>query len=128
MTNLLTDEVIAPLKEKTQEAYSTVETPIGKWIDGSTLYRKVVPVSPSAITGETSIIQTGIISANLMIKMYGWCQAKNNGYLMTIPMTTGGWTIDVHDYARAGTVKMAVSENQRNRGFDSIYLIFEYTR
>ena len=63
------------------EGYSTNEIPIGTWIDGKTLYRKVVQIPQFNTAGVT--VQTGITNTDF-IMMHGSLTRTETGHVYSI--------------------------------------------
>ncbi len=108
---------------KMLEIYSTEETVIGKWIDGSTIYRKVIHIpstveisatNPSVITSDDFIQMNTIINSIGLRIGAGYPDANN--YLIAIKQD---------DYNKIGFI----SSSYGIGGFSKCnYIILEYTK
>ena len=60
--------------------YSSEEVPIGKWIDGSTIYRKIIQDTTGGTSGTAKKISIGSTISKL-INMYGDLVTSSNSLL-----------------------------------------------
>lgn len=105
------------------ETYSTEETVIGEWIDGSTIYRKVIQLSSSV---DISASDVSVITNDEFIPM--------NIIINAIGLRIGT------DYPDANNYLIAIKQNDHNKigfisssygigGFSKCnYIILEYTK
>lgn len=103
--------------------YSTDETPIGTWINGDTIYRKVYPVSlQSAGTYNVADVPTDMKWA---IRLYGWVTAYSNTNFRMLPMVGQDLNnmirLDVNDR------KIRIIQTDSWTGYQG-YIIMEYTK
>lgn len=77
LNNILED--ITYLKNRC--VYSTTEVPIGKWIDGKTLYRKVLTGTKASSSDEISLSTPSNINTMVNVSI----QAKNSSEALSIP-------------------------------------------
>lgn len=107
--------------------YSTSETDTGaKWIDGKTIYRKIVTFTLPSANPNTKIIETGMIPTKYtIIKMFGI--AQNNTQILQIPQSsTNVVSENIQIYIdSAGNVICRVGND---RSAYSGILILEYTK
>ena len=68
------------------DVYSTEETAIGTWIDGSTIYRKVIEVGtlPTVSGGNYSVISTSILDepASAILRITGIMKSSNTHFVV----------------------------------------------
>lgn len=69
------------------ENYSTNEVAVGKWIDGKTLYRKVVTTT-AEITSEVDEIPHNIQNADLVFFENAFIIRNTDNYILNIPYVT----------------------------------------
>lgn len=104
-----------------ESTYSTTETAIGTWINGDTIYRKVVYVSslPNATTGTYSVGAT----ISQVVDLRGWA---NNGLSLTSyrPDSPTGSIGMWYDFGEQ-KIKIATA---LDRSSSSAYVIIEYTK
>ena len=102
------------------ETYSTSEKEIGKWIDGKTLYRKIITYTTVGGYNYISIGNINIIKINFFTK-----QIKNN------------YTYVYHDtfyYSETDRIRLYVRNNDllyhagTEYGFGATTFILEYTK
>lgn len=75
-----------------KNTYSTDEAVIGTWIDRKPIYRKVVSVSNTEISVNTSI-PTGITNLEDLISLKGIYKNNDSGVIATYPLTQNTGTI-----------------------------------
>ena len=109
----------------TMNEYSTNEIDTGKkWIDGKSIYRKVVPVnSPSSAATWITVYSGAISNYDNVIKISGFFKTTANEFL-PVPYGEGSYYMDFR-ITSGGNLQCT-----RN-GFGSIsfmYVILEYTK
>lgn len=102
--------------------YSTNEIEVGKWIDGSTIYRKVFTGTSS---GTQTNITTGISDFDKLIALYGSCIVRDNE-IKPIPTAEGSDYINAFLTSNGATLKILNSNNDYMRGDYNITI--EYTK
>ncbi len=119
------ENVVGPLS-----SYSTTETAIGTWIDGSVIYRKVIDVGalPNA---TTKLVQTDITNLSLITKIYGVAHSSS-GDQITIPIpdtfpATNNNTYAIRLCYDPGTTSIKLI-TVADRSMFSGYVILEYTK
>lgn len=71
-------------------AYSTDEQVVGTWIDGSTIYRKVIEVSNIAEQTTLATVKLGeAVSEQYIIKIEGFFNLIGNQFFINYPNVTG---------------------------------------
>lgn len=107
-----------------QTTYSTTEHIVGKWIDGSDLYERVISVGalPNN-TLKTIEIPTGL----KIVSLTGTAINPTNGVTLTIPyVSLGGTTGSVNVSAGDGVISITTDVN---RGpFSDTYIIIRYIK
>jgi hypothetical protein len=107
-----------------ENVYSTEETAIGTWIDGSTLYRKVILVD-ALPNNTTKSVDTGISNIAVMINLRG--MANNGQYFSPIPyVATNATNVFAITY-RADTNKVRITTASDKSEY-SAYVVMEYTK
>lgn len=66
------------------QIYSYDETPIGTWVSGETIYRKVVACGTAPDKTEKRVAH-GISNFGHIIHIYGYCEDTNTSYPMPFP-------------------------------------------
>lgn len=104
--------------------YSEDEIDTGyKWIDGKTIYRKVVYVTS---VSQNNTINPNLVDLDKIINVYGMAK-RPSGYFNSLPCNYTNWEIYLYDYSQDHTV-VKFSNNQWNAGVDYLYVIYEYTK
>jgi hypothetical protein len=107
-----------------ENVYSTDEIAIGTWIDGSTIYRKVILVD-ALPNNTTKAVDTGIDNIAIMLNLRG--MANNGQYFSPIPYVA---TNDTNVFAityRADTNKVRITTASDKSEY-SAYVVMEYTK
>ena len=124
LANVATSGSYTDLSNK-PTTYNSAETAIGTWIDGHTLYRKIL--TPT-ITSQTTYVQHGITNADVLVNVYGSFRRTNN---LPIRNLLGGnypnWESYVYDF-NATTVTVKFSDNQYTNGISDLIIVLEYTK
>ena len=105
--------------------YSTAETPIGKWIDGKTLYRKVINTGtlPNATTKQ---VAHNITNVSRFIKIYGYAYTSNG---QTYPLSwihTTSASYQTMLYCDNTNVNITSGVDRSN--ITESYVVLEYTK
>lgn len=100
--------------------YSTDELPIGTWINGKTLYRKVVQIPTFGATDTN--VQTGITGADFVMMKGYFTRPGYNNLVYSIDNT---YMSEYRFYRDTGIVQLAT--NNVNVEFTG-YIVFEYTK
>lgn len=113
--------------ETTRNTFSAAEVNTGqKWIDGKTIYRKVVDTGalPNTATKTTAHGLTGTFQ---IVRMYGI--AYNPTLNLTIPLPYAGITANTGIALNVGTTVVNVSTGVTDYvGWTSSYVVLEYTK
>ena len=102
--------------------YSTNEQIIGKWIDGKTLYRKVITFGALANNGNKTIPYG---SSNNLIKFDIYAKNPTSGYLFKVPL---GGTNYINSYVDLNFHQIVVQTNSDRTAVTDNYAIVEYTK
>lgn len=102
--------------------YSTTERAIGKWIDGSTIYRQTFNVGAVSATQQ---IQHGISNFSKLIKVYGI--GGNTGVYEPIPYVNPSAANSQWGIIVSGTMIM-LAKGSNATSFDECYITLEYTK
>lgn len=102
--------------------YSTTERAIGKWIDGSTIYRQTFNIGAVSSTQQ---IQHGISNFNKLVKVYG--VGGEQGVYEPIPFVTNSsansqWAVIVSQ------TMIMLAKGSNATSFDECYITIEYTK
>lgn len=106
------------------ESYSTTETVIGTWIDGKTLYRKVLTISNIPSQGGTLSANLGVSAEACMLR--GFMKSKTtNGYARPLPMVDSNQANNIRLDLNNNVVRLIIGAT-----WDSYeaYIIAEYTK
>ena len=104
-------------------AYSTSEIIIGTWIDGKTIYRKVVSIGTLPGSSGAKNTAHGISDMGTLIKIYGF--AYSGGTRFPLPYTTNVNSSNIALYAN--NTNVIVEVGQSRSGYTA-YAILEYTK
>jgi len=102
--------------------YSTTERAIGKWIDGSTIYRQTFNIGAVSSTQQ---IQHGISNFNKLVKVYG--VGGEQGVYEPIPFVTNSSTNSQWAVIVSQTMIM-LAKGSTATSFDECYITIEYTK
>lgn len=108
----------------TLNRYTTGEQPIGVWIDGYPIYRKVINIT-SPTQGMN--INPSISNLRQYIHVYGMAKRTGSSYFNPIPNNYTSWEIYCYDYD-ATHIALRFSDNQWSHGISYAYLVLEYTK
>ena len=121
-TNNIADGAITP-KKASFTKYSTTEQAVGTWINGKTIYRKVVQIS----NPQTSNADYGVVSSNIqtVVNLYGYMKGSY-GAIIPIPQTDSSSSYSVLFVQSDGTLRGRFSYI----GIvpTEVYVIVEYTK
>lgn len=118
------DNVYEEFIKKHEEIYSTEEQTIGKWIDGKTLYTKVLVKTNVTTSGR--VFNVTIADSSNLDKawfMGGYAYYAQNGYQYPLDSNIG-ITLQV---SAENNVVTIINDNGSGRTFD-VYLIIYYTK
>ena len=115
--------------------YSTNETVIGKWIDGKTIYRKVIDLGVLPNEG-TFRIPHNIDNLDRIISMRGMAKNPNQNLLLPFSYGTGKDGVNSDGTVKVNTVPINIYEEQGNivvytlsdRSNMTGYVILEYIK
>ena len=115
--------------------YSTNETVIGKWIDGKTIYRKVIDLGVLPNEG-TFRIPHNIDNLDRIISMRGMAKSPNQNLLLPFSYGTGKDGVNSDGTVKVNTVPINIYEEQGNivvytlsdRSNMTGYVILEYIK
>ena len=102
--------------------YSTTERAIGKWIDGSTIYRQTFNVGAVSATQQ---MQHGISNFGKLIKVYG--VGGEQGVYEPIPYVNPSAANSQWGIIVSGTMIM-LAKGSNATSFDECYITLEYTK
>ena len=109
------------VKIKGWDVYSTEETPIGTWIDGKTIYRRVATATLGSTSSWTTLVNISSWNVSVVTQLYGYCSSGE--YSKRIPMyESGSYYITV---ARKGNYIYYLSQGHSGV---KVVLIIEYTK
>ena len=119
----LLDTNSSELKIKGWDVYSTTETPIGTWIDGGMLYRRVVTAKLSNASSWSNLVDISSWKADKIVQLYGYTNVGTGDYSKRIPMyETSAYYINVARYGNY--IKYMSAGHSRY----SVVLVVEYTK
>ena len=112
------------------DVYSTNENVIGKWIDGSTIYRQVIYVGALPDMDSLTVSNTSIPINADVIKIYGFCTKNTHSETFPIPFSWGSGT-DIQNYVGLFydyTNRRIYIRTNRYMGTYNGYVIIEYIK
>lgn len=123
-TSSVVDAINETYKNNT---YSTTEQVVGKWIDGKSIYRKVIDIGALPDTAQKTVASGVDFSTAFLVKMYGVCKYSGSNVSFPLP------------FANPATLEYSIMlniDNQNNvvitTGTDRTgyfgYVIIEYTK
>lgn len=116
------------LEEETLEKYSTDEQEIGKWIDGKSIYRKVISFTTGASTNTWTTIAE--LQFNRVINLYGYMYISESE-MYRLPYAgigTNGANENVYFYVSSQQGLIREKHNYDYANSKNSYLIVEYTK
>ena len=130
----LNAETFNTMQNNIEEAisYSTEEQPVGKWINGKPIYRKVVPLG--TLPNQDTIQVSSGLDSNIVriVHIYGVATDKTNYETFPIPFSWGSNT-EIQNFCglffggtgSSGNVWFRTNRNMSN--YEG-YVILEYTK
>lgn len=111
------------------QQYTSVETRIGTWIDGSPIYRKVIPFKFSASANQVSVAHN-ITNLNYAIKVYGFIPTAAEGRFIPQFYYTMVQNYAITPYFVSSTAINVYYGDYAKNQLDGAnpYLIIEYTK
>jgi len=106
------------------EIYSTTEQIVGRWVDGSFIYRTVLIGTPSS---QLSNVNHGISNLATPIKCYGFYKRNSDGCLEPMPGNYTNWECWMYDF-NSTKFTLRFSNNAWNSGIASYVIIIEYVK
>lgn len=108
------------------QIYSYDETPIGTWVNGETIYRKVISCGTFPDKADKTVAH-GISNFGHIIHVYGYCEDISNSYPMPFPYNTptGGGSVGVWVDKTNITIS---SQLIYYPNITASYIILEYTK
>ena len=109
-----------------EDNYSTSEQAIGKWVDGRTIYRKVITGTTSS--GNIEDVQHGITNFGTIINVYGYIHASNGEsqpIQRVVPDNIAGFGIGVGDINSTRVVFQHPASNYKSRPYA---IVMEYIK
>lgn len=101
-TNMIADNAVTPAKMSTS-TYSTSEQVVGTWIDGKTIYRKVITKTISSIPVSDNTFAHNIADFDVLVELrvlfnLGWSTTRwaSEGYLSYRGCTFSADTTNIH--------------------------------
>lgn len=121
-TAQITNGAITPAKASFTK-YSTTEQAVGTWINGKTIYRKVIQIS----NPQTSNTDYGVISSNIqaVVNLYGYMKGSY-GAIIPIPQTDSSSSYSVLFVQSDGTLRGRFS--YIGIAPTEVYVVVEYTK
>lgn len=105
--------------------YSTTETVVGTWIDGKSIYRRVISLTP---TGSEEHYLHNISNIDKILNYHGVCKRANPWtFVNLIPCNYTNWEIYLYDF-NLTQFTLIFSTNQWEAGIDWCYITVEYTK
>ena len=101
--------------------YSTSEKAVGKWIDGKTIYQKVIYHSGD---GESYAVSTGISNMDWLVDAYGVAKMNDSIFLPLNFYNAGGWNT-FHVIESGAKIQM---QRGQSYAYQYWYVILEYTK
>jgi len=136
-TTPLSAENLKAMEDNTEEAinegtlqantYSTTEKKIGTWIDGKSLYRKVLTVSRLPDTGEI-LISTNVSNLETMVSMNGMMRNVESDRHFTLPNVSTSGDVFMVDLAYIGESNEVRVRTGNNRSDYTAFIVIEYTK
>lgn len=105
------------------DIYSQEERVIGRWIDGKTIYRKVIDISNFNLSANTNTIVYRLLDVDTVIHIDGIC-STSNGMITNFNNST----ITVQIKRSTGDIYMTVLQTSILWASDRSYLICDYTK
>jgi len=109
------NNIIAKLSQGTM--YSQNEIPIGTWIDGRTIYRKIISFGKGPGSGETKGVNPHITNFGGLVHMTGVIYETNTGYWTSIFDNRGGFWMDGDELYFQGNGDISAND---------VYFILDY--
>ena len=113
---------------KDAEVYSTSEVKTSKiWIDGKSIYRKVIDIGALPDTTQKAIASGVDFSTAFLVKMYGVCKHSSSNVCFALPFSnpaTLGYSIMLNIDNQNNVVVTAGTDRTEYTG----YVIIEYTK
>lgn len=109
-----------------RNTYSTTEKAIGKWIDGKTLYRKVLQAN-SLNTGSETQIATGVSNIDTVVFIYGIVKQGNARQPLLKPHNSS-FNYQLGVYYDKSTNKIKVETGSGLSNLSETFVIIEYTK
>lgn len=105
--------------------YSTEETPIGKWIDGRTLYRKVLKLGALKDNGKTAV-KYNVPDMDEIVSLNGFASDSNFG--LTLPTAHSTTTKNVNVYVDYNAKEVVAETFSDRTSYTHGYFIIEYVK
>lgn len=104
--------------------YSSTEVAVGTWLNGQTIYRKVISGTPSA---QSSNVQHNVSNFGAPINCYGFYKRNSDGAFEPMPGTYTNWECWMYDFTST-KFTLKFSNNAWNSGIAFYNIVFEYIK
>lgn len=104
--------------------YSSEEVPVGTWLNGQTIYRKVISGTPSVQSGN---VQHGVSNFGAPINCYGFYKRNSDGAFEPMPGTYTNWECWMYDFTST-KFTLRFSNNAWNSGIAFYNIVLEYIK
>ena len=108
------------------QIYSYNETPIGTWVSGETIYRKVVACGTAPNKADKTVAH-GISNFDHIIHVSGFCKDTSNSYPMPFPYDNANGAGCVGVWVDKTNITISCLSTYYPNITD-IYIILEYTK
>ena len=124
--NNVSSLLYAPTPQTPVHTYSTTEQVVGKWVDDSDVYEKVINVGSVSAGSGGSTVSHGISNLNAVIEMYGvGYNSSENGFNL-IPKVDNEASYQRSLTITSTDVKVGGSANAQ--ALTNVYVIIRYTK
>lgn len=105
-----------------ESTYSTDERVVGTWIDGSTLYEKIITITSFPPKDQSTFINHNITNINEIV--YLDCTCFTGSVYQKIPNVWEGSMMNL----AANTTGIAIQATRDTSGYNKAYCIIRYTK
>lgn len=106
--------------------YSTNEVAIGKWIDGKTIYRRVINVGH---VGSNAVVNVATISGiTEIVRLYGKAKANDYAQQYPLPFLSLNASFDIVILIQSEYVQIRTGSGFGDTGIDNVVIVAEYTK
>ena len=108
--------------------YSTTETEIGTW-NGARLYRKIVPITGGLPNNSSKNVSTGLVNANVTIRLFSAFAWSTNGNMITLPyVSLSGNHVSILKGISGTEVVFSITSISDVSSYSNGNIIIEYTK